>query len=342
MGSVPRSLQRRVSSAAADSYNAIILAGGRSSRLGGVPKALLEYDGDSLLARTLASVRTAERVAVVGPDDLSATISRYLESQGSAGADQLVALTREEPPFSGPAAGIVAGFRALAELDDVAEFDGSAEPDGAAEPEGGFHTLILACDMPLLGSLPQTLLRVAREHPEAQVWMPVDAEGRAQQLASCVSTQALGAAVAEVGGSAAGMSVSRLLASLQVYRFQQDAAQENVTSDVDTWESAQSFGIAHPSTSIGGNVAEQPEILQDWVAQLLKALEIEETPVDIDAVLRLASVAAHRVIRPAAPLTTFVVGYAAGLAAATGQASEADAMAAASAVADKLCKDRSQ
>ncbi|WP_031273339.1 DUF6457 domain-containing protein, partial [Curtobacterium sp. B8] len=36
-------------------------------------------------------------------------------------------------------------------------------------------------------------------------------------------------------------------------------------------------------------------------------------PVDISTVLDLARDAAHGVARPAAPLTTFLVGYAAGL-----------------------------
>lgn len=78
------------------------------------------------------------------------------------------------------------------------------------------------------------------------------------------------------------------------------------------------------------------EELQPWVAELLAALELTGSPVDIDAVLGLAGRAAHTVVRPAAPLTTFVVGYAAGLAVASGQASEEAAMRAASGVALKL------
>lgn len=83
-------------------------------------------------------------------------------------------------------------------------------------------------------------------------------------------------------------------------------------------------------------MASAEEILSPFVAELLAALEIEDTPVDIGAVLGLAGVAAHGVVRPAAPVTTFVVGYAAGLAAATGQASPEVAMRAASRVAEKV------
>lgn len=81
------------------------------------------------------------------------------------------------------------------------------------------------------------------------------------------------------------------------------------------------------------------DVLEPWVDRLLIALEIEGTPVDIDAVLSLAGEAAHNIVRPAAPLTTFVVGYAAGLAAATGQAPAEVAMRAASAVAQRLCTE---
>jgi hypothetical protein len=87
-------------------------------------------------------------------------------------------------------------------------------------------------------------------------------------------------------------------------------------------------------------VASADEILPPFVTELLSALEIEDTPVDIDAVLGLAGVAAHGVVRPAAPLTTFVVGYAAGLAAATGQAAPAVAMRAASRVAEEVIRRR--
>ena len=56
-------------------------------------------------------------------------------------------------------------------------------------------------------------------------------------------------------------------------------------------------------------------MLADWSAQLSAALGLSIS-VDIDDMLALAGVAAHTVIRPAAPLTTFLVGYAAGRAAA--------------------------
>lgn len=52
--------------------------------------------------------------------------------------------------------------------------------------------------------------------------------------------------------------------------------------------------------------------LEDWVADLCAALELDQAAVDRDVVLDLARDAAHGVARPAAPLTTFLVGMAAG------------------------------
>jgi hypothetical protein len=54
--------------------------------------------------------------------------------------------------------------------------------------------------------------------------------------------------------------------------------------------------------------------LDDWVATVAAELGIDASEVDTEQVLDLAAVAAHAVVRPAAPLTTFVAGLAAGLA----------------------------
>lgn len=78
------------------------------------------------------------------------------------------------------------------------------------------------------------------------------------------------------------------------------------------------------------------EVLDAWLAKLMAAFEIADIEVDVHAVLNLAGVAAHSVVRPAAPLTTFVAGLAAGLAAGSGQAGSAPAMAAALGLAKNL------
>ncbi|GAA2131571.1 MULTISPECIES: DUF6457 domain-containing protein [Arthrobacter] len=83
----------------------------------------------------------------------------------------------------------------------------------------------------------------------------------------------------------------------------------------------------------------QDETLEDWCRALLQALELEGVEIDVNEVLALAGVAAHSVVRPAAPLTTFIAGFAAGLASGSGKASDASSMQAAMAVARRLATD---
>jgi len=60
-------------------------------------------------------------------------------------------------------------------------------------------------------------------------------------------------------------------------------------------------------------MTDTPADLEAWATKLTEALGLPpETAVDIPAVLDLARDAAHGVARPAAPLTTFLVGLAAG------------------------------
>ncbi len=83
----------------------------------------------------------------------------------------------------------------------------------------------------------------------------------------------------------------------------------------------------------------QDETLEDWCRALLQAFELEDVEVDVNEVLALAGDAAHSVVRPAAPLTTFIAGFAAGLASGSGQAPDAASMQAAMGVARALAQD---
>lgn len=56
------------------------------------------------------------------------------------------------------------------------------------------------------------------------------------------------------------------------------------------------------------------DLLARWWTELAAALGLPAVDIDHDVLLALAGEAAHGVVRPAAPLTTFLVGYAAGLA----------------------------
>lgn len=74
------------------------------------------------------------------------------------------------------------------------------------------------------------------------------------------------------------------------------------------------------------------EVLARWWQELTAALGIDPQA-DPEALLDLAGTAAHAVVRPAAPLTTFIVGYAAGAADADA-AGLADLIARAESVAE--------
>jgi hypothetical protein len=53
--------------------------------------------------------------------------------------------------------------------------------------------------------------------------------------------------------------------------------------------------------------------LEQWTAAVCADLGLDPASADITTVLDLARVAAHGVARPAAPLTTYLVGVAVGL-----------------------------
>jgi hypothetical protein len=53
--------------------------------------------------------------------------------------------------------------------------------------------------------------------------------------------------------------------------------------------------------------------MQRWIDEVRAELDVPpELQLDVPALLDLARIAAHGVLRPAAPLTTFLAGYAAG------------------------------
>ncbi len=58
--------------------------------------------------------------------------------------------------------------------------------------------------------------------------------------------------------------------------------------------------------------------VERWVAALSAELSIEIDDLDVQALLDVARDAAHSVVRPAAPLSTFLIGYAAGKRGAAG------------------------
>ena len=66
-------------------------------------------------------------------------------------------------------------------------------------------------------------------------------------------------------------------------------------------------------SSPGPRIGDHRNVLDEWIAAAKTELGID-LDVDTRVLLDLARDAAHGVARPAAPLTTFLVGYAAALA----------------------------
>lgn len=228
-------------------FDALILAGGRSSRLGGVPKQTLVFRGKTLLEWALAAASGAWRTVVVGDAGLPGVTAAPVPGTAPPAA---VLSCREEPPFSGPAAAIAAGLETLAN-------------NGGGSPV----TLVLACDMPLsaqaVAALRHALAATPVEAARVRSVMAAAEDGRPQPLAAFYNTAELTHACRELAArnALANGSVRALLANLDVQLVTVPAGS---TSDVDTWDDAAALGMAAGNqrgsqdrrtgdTNVGGN-----------------------------------------------------------------------------------------
>lgn len=59
-------------------------------------------------------------------------------------------------------------------------------------------------------------------------------------------------------------------------------------------------------------MAQDNNPVEIWARELAATLQLSDVRFDVDDILDLAGVAAHSVVRPAAPLTTFLLGVALG------------------------------
>lgn len=164
--------------------DAIVLAGGRATRLGGADKASVLVGGRALLDRVLDALAGAETVVVVGPERASPRAVKWV---------------LEHPPGGGPVAAIAAALP-LVSSETVA---------------------VVATDLPFLeASHVAALSASVQGHDGAIV---IDAEGRIQPLAGVYRTSALRAAVARLG-EVSGASVHSLTRSLDLARVEEDRA----------------------------------------------------------------------------------------------------------------------
>lgn len=176
-------------------FDALILAGGRGTRLGGANKPGLMLHGQRLVDRVIQASRQAgaARVLVIG-DQSAGTL-----------ADEVL---REDPPFAGPLAGIAAGIAQV------------------SSP----WCLILACDL----QHPDAVIRALLGHLDrlgADGVVLRDAQGYTQWLAGFYRTQAVAQACAELGDRLINAPARTALGQLDLAELPVD---DETTNDIDT------------------------------------------------------------------------------------------------------------
>ncbi|KUO08848.1 molybdopterin-guanine dinucleotide biosynthesis protein [Streptomyces sp. DSM 15324] len=185
---------------------------------------------------------------------------------------------REDPPGGGPLTALDAGLRRTT-ADEV---------------------LVLSADLPFLAAGTVRRLLAALRAGTAQGALLTDADGRDQPLVAVYRTAALRRALAPLGASPGGLTglpLRRLTAGLDLTRVPDPVA----SFDCDTWDDI---------ATARARIREHDHVLDEWISAVKDELGID-LEVDTGVLLDLARDAAHGVARPAAPLTTFLVGYAA-------------------------------
>lgn len=159
-------------------FDAVILAGGRGSRLGGLRKPELALDGRRLVDRAVAAASGAQRLVVVGDAEVPDGVPR----------------TREDPPYGGPVAAVGAG---IGFLDTHSPW-----------------TLVLASDLPEVEAAVHALLSVEPGDDEDGICL-TGPDGRLQWLLGYYRTDALLDRLADRGDPPL-TAMHRLLAPLRL------------------------------------------------------------------------------------------------------------------------------
>ncbi|PKI89740.1 molybdenum cofactor guanylyltransferase [Actinomycetales bacterium SN12] len=266
---------------------AILLVGGRSTRLGGGFKPLLEVGGQTLLSRSVTAATDARcaPILVVGPE---------------LDPDAPVRWVREEPPFAGPAAGIAA---AVSALDDG--------PGDEGVPE---WMLVLAGDLPHVDRVAARLKTAACAAASGADGIVFTAGGHPQWLAGIYRTAALVAAVG-AAGELTGASCRALLGGLDITWL---ADEDGITADIDTPADLARVRAAFEEEPVSESPRTlPPEALDEWALALRERFGLDAEDVPISLILDLARDVANGVARPAAPFSAFVAGLVAGRAGGT-------------------------
>jgi molybdopterin-guanine dinucleotide biosynthesis protein A len=219
-------------------FDAVILAGGAASRLGGADKPALRIGGRSLLDAALDACAGARRTVVVGPDR---PVGRE------------VLWTREQPPGAGPAAALAAGMAAVIRAEPTMEPAGGtiAENTEGLSTCASPLTIVLAADLPFIDAevihrLWKTVAQSAPSDAAERVdrdaaaddvvhgAVAVDESGRAQWLTACYRSSALlGRISVFPPDRLIGLSLRRLLSGLRLTEVPVSA---RAAFDCDTWE----------------------------------------------------------------------------------------------------------
>ena len=240
----------------------------------------MTIDGTSALDHLLAALPETVPVVVAGP--VRPTL-------------RPVTFRRERPVHGGPVAGIAAGLAAV------------------RTPV----TALLAVDMPWAGGLAEQLIAEFASC-DAAALVPVDGSGFRQPLCAVVRTDAARAALRELGDPA-GASLRDLFFLIDVKERPLEAAELGSVADIDTPDDLRRarsmrtpFLVASPATAAHGSTTSEPggrPTMETWINAVCAELNLT-ADINVDVVLDVARVAAHNVQRPAAPVTTFLLGVA--------------------------------
>ena len=193
--------------------DAIILAGGRGSRLGGARKHRMMFEDMSLLDRAVSTaVSAASAVVVVGDD-------------GAPSCDILSVC--EFPRWGGPAAALAAGLSAL--------------PVDAATV-----ILVLAADVPHIARAVAILIAHVEDDGTCEGWIATDEEGRAQVLLAAYRRDALARRCERLhaDGLLTGASIRQLVGDL---RTRPIPLPTELCRDVDTPADVARFALSIPT-----------------------------------------------------------------------------------------------
>ncbi|MFM2438319.1 MAG: hypothetical protein RLZ55_1138 [Actinomycetota bacterium] len=252
----------------------------------GRDKAGVRLGDRSLLEHVLDSLPDVPVVCVgPAPDGLVASGDRV--------AGGPIQTCREDPPGGGPAAAVAAALP----LVRTTWFG------------------LIGTDMPFAGAVLRELAALAQRagagadgpDAEAQVdgWTARDIGGTAQPLCGVYRSDACRAMVARLPpGGAEGLPLRDLLGVLRVRSV--DVASPDRLRDLDT-----PADLAAAQAILGGEEMIAMDKTEDFLSRAATALGVGEE-LDTALVLDVARDVAHGVERPAAPLSTYLLGVAVG------------------------------